>query len=205
MLRVSAAASAPSRDHPFRAGLQARLLQDQFQADPGPFGATQQADEIGRRLAIGLLVDRIAGAFEEMDARLRGKTPDVIPGEDQRLVDKAMEHQPVLRRINRGNPAVMAFVEQSVRRDDAVEILQRRPPGRGDILRQIFRNVLDDPLLERRWRAVELLSHGSAGRFHPFRNIRREVVGIVRSGGRQNLAAGETAEDGPAHQCAALA
>jgi hypothetical protein len=63
--------------------------------------------------------------------RLGRKAPDIIHGKDQRLVDQAVEHQPMLARIDGGNPGVMAFIEQSVRHDDPVEILQRRPPGSG--------------------------------------------------------------------------
>ena len=54
----------------------------------------------------------------------------------------------MLRRIDRGDAAVMTFVKQSVGRDDAIEILQRRPSRRGQILRQVLRNVFDDTLLE---------------------------------------------------------
>jgi hypothetical protein len=60
-----------------------------------------------------------------------------------------MEHEPMLRRIDRGNAAMMAFVEQSVRCDDAVEILQRGPARRGKILRRVFRHVAHDVFLER--------------------------------------------------------
>ena len=49
-------------------------------------------------------------------------------------VDQAMQHQPMLRRIDGRNAAMMALVEQPVRRDDAVEILQRRPAGGRDVL-----------------------------------------------------------------------
>jgi hypothetical protein len=107
-------------DDPFCAGLQSRFLQHEFQADPGPFGAAQETNEIRSRLAVGLFVAWVTRAFEEIDVRLRRKAPDVVHGKDKRLVDQAVEHQPVLRRVDRGDAGVMAFVEQSVRRDDAV-------------------------------------------------------------------------------------
>jgi len=65
-----------------------------------------------------------------MDARFRRKAPDVFHREDQRFLDKTMKHQPVLRRIDRGDASVVAFIEQAVRRDDAVEILKWCPTGR---------------------------------------------------------------------------
>ncbi len=94
----------------------------------------------------------------------------------------------------------MALVEQSVWRDDAVEILHRRPSGRGQILRQILRDVLDDALLKRRRRSIGLASHGFAGRLHPFRNVGREIVGR----GSQSAAAGEPGSNRSARQHAAL-
>src|SRR5437879_11487162 len=99
---------------------------------------------------------------------------------------------------------MMAFVEQSVWRDDAIEILQRRPSRRGLILWQIFWDIFDNTLLERRRRSIKLASHLIAGRLHPLRNIGREVVGIHC--GRHGFAAGETArQNGPTHQCATFA
>ncbi len=138
-----------------------------------------------------------------MDARFRWEAPDVIHGEDQRLVDEAMEHQAVLRRIDRGDAGMMALVEQSVRRDDAVEVLQWCPPGRGEILRQILWDILDNILLEWRRRSIRLASHGIAGGLHPLWNVWRQIIGVCRR--RQRLASAETArDDGAAHQCTTL-
>src|SRR5882762_2021012 len=135
--------------------------------------------------------------------RLRRKAPDVIHSEDQGPVDEAMEHQPMLRRIDGGNAAMMALIEQTVRRDDAVEILQRRPPRGGKVLLQIFRDILDDILLERRRRSVELAPHGIARRLHPLRNVGRQVLCIF---GCRCFAAGETTRnDSPTHQCTTFA
>src|SRR6266702_3718609 len=114
-----------------------------------------------------------------------------------------MEHQPMLRRIDGGNAAMMALVEQTVRRDDAVEILQRRPPRGRKVLLQIFRNILDDILLERRWRSVGLASHGIARRLHPLRDVGRQVLCIFCC---RCFAAGETTRnDSPTHQGTAFA
>src|SRR5260370_3517418 len=112
-----------------------------------------------------------------MNARLRRRAPDVIHGEDERLVDEAMEHQAVLLRIDRGDAGMMALVEQSVRRDDAVEVLQWCPPGRGEILRQILWDILDNILLEWRRRSIRLASHGIAGGLHPLWNVWRQIIG----------------------------
>src|SRR3954453_16588850 len=103
----------------------------------------------------------------------------------------------MLCRIDGGNATMMALVEQTIRRDDAVEILQRRPPRSGKVLLEIFRNILDDILLEGRWRSVGLASQGIAWRLHPLRDVRREVGHTFARGPR--FASGEaTSNDGPA-------
>src|SRR6266481_4574798 len=96
--------------------------------EAGPLGTTQETDEVRGRLAVRFFVVWVCRAFEEIDVGLRGKAPDVLHGEDQGLVDQAMKHQPMLRWIDGGDAGVMAFIKQSVRRDDAVELLERRSP-----------------------------------------------------------------------------
>ena len=44
-------------------------------------------------------------------------------------------------------------------------------------MRQILRDILDDALLERRWRAIGLAPRRLARRLHPFGNVGRKVVG----------------------------
>jgi hypothetical protein len=97
----------------------------------------------------------------------------------------------------------MAFVEQSVRRNDAVEILQRRSSRRGKILRQVLWNVFYDILLEPRRRSIKLTSHGIARRLHPFRDVGRKVVGTFAC--LQRFASGKTAcDNGPTCQCTTI-
>ena len=59
-----------------------------------------------------------------------------------------------------------------------IEILQRRSARGRKILRQIFRNVLDDILLEWRRSPVKLAAHGIARHLHPFGNVGRKVPGL---------------------------
>src|ERR1700733_8645532 len=98
----------------------------------------------------------------------------------------------------------MAFVEQSVRRDNSVEILQRRSSRRRKVLREILWDVFYDILLKSRRRSVKLAPHGIAGRLHPFRNIGRKVVGTLAC--RQRFASCKRARDNaPTQQGAAVA
>src|SRR4029079_12708788 len=73
----------------------------------------------------------VGGTFDEMDPRRRWKANDVLHGEDQRTFDEAMDHQPVLVRIDVGPPGMMAFEKQAMWRDDAVQVLQRREADGG--------------------------------------------------------------------------
>ena len=184
-------------DDPLGARLQACFIQHGLQRHAGPFRAAHQTDEVGGGLAIGLGVDRVAGALDEVDSRLRGKAADVLHREHQRTIDHAVQHQPVLGRIDGRHAAVVAFVEQAVRRDDAVELLQRRAARSGDILRERLRDVLDDALFVYRWRAVGLAPHRVAGRFHPFRHAGRKI--IPRLGKRRRT--GNSRDRGAAGQC----
>ena len=59
-----------------------------------------------------------------MNLGLRREASNVVHGEDQWLFNKAMDHQAMLLGIDRRHAAVMAFVEQTVRRDDAIEVLK---------------------------------------------------------------------------------
>src|SRR2546430_534841 len=69
---------------------------------------------------------------------------------------------------------------------------------------QVLRNIFYDILLERRWRSVELASHGIARLLHPLRDIGREIVGIFRC--RHGLVAGEASRgDSPSNQYTAFA
>jgi hypothetical protein len=52
----------------------------------------------------------IGRAFEEIGAvDAAGEALEVVHGEDQRLVDEAVDHQPVLGRIDLGDAAVMTL------------------------------------------------------------------------------------------------
>src|SRR4051794_21743551 len=113
----------------------------------------------------------VAGAFNEVNARLRGESPDVLHGEDQRLVDEPMQNQSMLRRVNIRDAAVMALIEQTVWRDDAVEILQRRAARGRNVLRRVFRHMADDVLFVFGRCPVGLTAGRITGRLRPFGNI----------------------------------
>ena len=72
----------------------------------------------------------VRGAFAEIGAVDARHALDVVEREDQRLVDEAVDHQPVVGRIDLGDAGVVALEAQSVRRDDAVDLVQRREADR---------------------------------------------------------------------------
>jgi hypothetical protein len=67
----------------------------------------------------------IGRAFDEMNPRDLRETHDVLHRKDQRALDQTMDHQSVLIRIDVRPPRMIALEEQAVRRDDAVQVLQR--------------------------------------------------------------------------------
>jgi len=116
MLRVSAP-HRRLRDHPFSAACQPRLLQHELQTDRSiPRSSTDRRDRTPSCEWLG--VGRIAGAFEEMDTRLRRKRrKSSIVKISGRSTSRAASAGAAPDRCR--NAAMMAFVEQPVRRDDA--------------------------------------------------------------------------------------
>ena len=111
-------------DHdPLRLLLDADLFQQRGEPDAGPFRAADHA--VGELQRIDLrgapLHAAVGRAFDEMDARHRRKAHDVVHRQQQRTLDQAVDHQPVLVRIDVRPPGVIALEEQAVRRDDAVQ------------------------------------------------------------------------------------
>ena len=58
------------------------------------------------------------GIDESYPGHLR-KPQNILHGEDQRALDQAVDHQPVLLRVDIGPSRVMALEKQPVGRDDA--------------------------------------------------------------------------------------
>ena len=68
----------------------------------------------------------IGGALEEIDFIDARQPLEIVQREDQRLIDQPVHHQAVVVRIDLRDATVMAFEAEPVRRDDAVELMQRR-------------------------------------------------------------------------------
>ena len=56
----------------------------------------------------------VGRTFDEMNARHRGKTHDVVHRQDQRALDQAMNQEPVLARIDVGAAGMIALEEQAI-------------------------------------------------------------------------------------------
>ncbi len=118
---------------PLGVRLQARLLEQQLERHAGVLHAMHHAVGVLAAVELGAAPFHagIGGAFQEMDAVDARQALDVLEREDQRLVDQAVQHQPVIVRIDLGDAAMMALEAQAVGRDDAVELVQRREGDRG--------------------------------------------------------------------------
>ena len=73
----------------------------------------------------------VRGAFEEIDAVLARETLEVVIGEDQRLIDQPVDHQPVVLLGQFDGPGMMTLEADAVRRDNAVKLVNRREVDRG--------------------------------------------------------------------------
>ena len=72
----------------------------------------------------------IRRAFAEIRAVDARHALEIIEREDQRLVDEAVHDQPVIGRIDFGDAGMMPLEAEPVRRDDAVERMERREADR---------------------------------------------------------------------------
>ena len=68
----------------------------------------------------------IGRAFEKIDLIDPRQPLELVECEDERLFDKAMQHQPVVRRIDLCDAAVMTLKAEPVGGDDSVQLVQRR-------------------------------------------------------------------------------
>ena len=117
------------RQHPRRLRIDAGLVEQRRHRHAGPFRAGHQSvQRLQRRLDRLRREHRraVAAAFDEMLARHHRVTHQRIDGEFQRLLDHAVDHQHVLVRVDVGNAGMVDGEMQRVRRDGAVELLQRR-------------------------------------------------------------------------------
>src|SRR4051812_24501503 len=73
----------------------------------------------------------ICRTFEKMDAVDARQALEICEREDQRLFDQSVNDQPVVLRIDLGDAAMMALEAEAVRRDEAIELMQRREADRG--------------------------------------------------------------------------
>jgi hypothetical protein len=125
---------SPFRQHPFAVGLHAGFFQQVAQRHTGIDHVVDHA--VGELAAIQLraapLHAAIGRAFEEVDPVFAREALQVLHGEDQRRVDQAVDHQPVIGRIDDRRAAMVTLEAQPVRRDDAVKLMQRREVDRGN-------------------------------------------------------------------------
>ena len=120
------------RHDPFGGRIDPRLVQKRGEPHPGPLRAGHQS--VDRRRVERLRLRRVeratvAGAFEESNPRFTVIAGERFHREDQRPLDQAMDHEPVLVGIDVRCPGMAAVEVQAVRRDHSVEQLDRRARG----------------------------------------------------------------------------
>ena len=106
----------------------ARILQQPSKGNTSPLRGRHHAvgELAGIELSTPPFHAGIGGAFGEVEMALGRHAPDVVHGEHQLVFHHAVDHQPVLRRVDLGDAAMVTLEMQTVRRDEAVEIVERR-------------------------------------------------------------------------------
>ena len=188
MLRVLPEASPPSARIQARLRREARLVEQCRERHARPLAARQQAVRLLHvpRHRAAPVARGVPGALEEIDARHGRKADEIVHREDERPLHQPVQHQPVLRRIDVGHPAVLALEGHAGRSDDAVQVLERRE--RHALGRHDRRSLeLDDVLLELGGQAVRAPVDRLARLLHPLRHVRRQVrrLRILRAGRRR--------------------
>ena len=183
---------AAFQQQPFRFRLQAGFIEQRLQRHAGIHHAMHHAVRVlaAVELRAAPFHSGIGGAFAEMRAVDARHALQIIEREDQRLVDQAMHDQPVIGRIDFGDAGMMPLEAQSVRRDDAVERVDRREAHRAFARGgQPFDVAADDIGLELRRLAISAHGDAVAERARPVRHIRRLVGGIARLRSGDRIAA----------------
>ena len=177
------------------------LVEQRGQRHAGPFAARQHPVRVlhGRHRDVAPLHAGIGAAFDEVDARHRREADDVVHREDARIGHQAVDHQPVLVRIDLGHAGVVALEVQAGRRDDAEQVLQRRERDRRlRRAREAGAFAAAHVGLEPRRHAVGRREDRRAERAGPLRDVGGQVLrqaAVVggprghRGGGRERAAA----------------
>ncbi len=119
-------------EHEGRLRVDPDLVEQRRERHAGPLAASDHAVRVLHRGHGDLrpLHAGVGAAFDEVDARHRRKAHQVIEREQPRIFHHAVDHQPVLVRIDVGHAGVMTLEVQTRGRDDAEEVLQRRERDR---------------------------------------------------------------------------
>ena len=172
------------RHDPFGGRIDPRLVQKRGEPHPGPLRAGHQS--VDRRRVERLRLRRVeratvAGAFEESNPRFTVIAGERFHREDQRPLDQAMDHEPVLVGIDVRCPGMAAVEVQAVRRGHPLQMVMRRArmlrARLGLRIAQRARHIL----LEARAHAVR--RHGHARLFTPWLFAERLGAGLHRVAG----------------------
>ena len=121
MLRLMWEPSEPSARIQLAPFLHADLVQQGGEQHPGPLAAGQHA--VAELQAVHLrtapLHAAVGGAFQEADHAHRGEAHQVVHGEDDRAFHHAVNHQPVLLRVDIRQARMKTLEDDPGRGNDA--------------------------------------------------------------------------------------
>jgi hypothetical protein len=119
----------------------------------------------------------VGGTLQETNHADRWKAHEIIHAQDDGTLHHPVNHQSMLRRIDRGQARVIAFEHQPVGRDDAVKVPERGETDAGDaICGEPIDRATFDVGLELRRLTVGVGDHSSAQPAGPGRYVGRQIA-----------------------------
>jgi hypothetical protein len=160
---------------------------------------------LDRRLRRGAGPEAVARTFQKINVRLGRKADNVVHRENERPLDKTVEQQPMLIRIDRRHPGMMPLEMQTIRRDDPMQVLPWRHRRGGSSGRRRSTRPADDVFLERRRLPIRGTEKRRPLFLHPCGHVRWQIVvgGAGRCRGESGRSSAASKRDAAGEQLAA--
>ena len=207
--RHAAAVRALGEDELRLLHVDAAVVEQPFQRHARELAAGEHAVRVlhRRHCDVAPFHTRVRTAFDEVHARNRRHTHQVVHRVDLGLFDQTVDHETVLRRVDVPPALVVALKVQAARRDDAEEALQwREAHACSADAREARRFAALQVFFVLRRQAVSARCHWLAKAFGVRGQIQNGGIAVLskRFGQRQRTCCAASGEEGFAQETAAI-